>query len=146
VTDEQVVPDLVVTRRFSVLPDEMFDAWTNPEKLREWWGPPGVKCTHAEVNLRVGGNFRLANLLPDGNTLWIGGTYEEVDAPRRLKYSWHIEPAHDLDAERVTVDFFAREGGTEVVVTHTAIDSVERFNAHQHGWVGCLDELADLFG
>ena len=143
-TDERVLPDLVVRRRFSVPPGRIFEAWTDPEKLRQWWGPPGVECTHAEVDLRVGGNFRLANLLPDGSTLWIGGTYEEVDTPKRLKYSWHIEPGNDLDREHVTVDFFAHEGGTEVVVTHTAIDSVERFNDHQLGWVGCLDELSDL--
>ncbi len=70
-TDTQ--PALVVRQHVRANPDRVFDTWTDPEHLVNWWGPAGVECIHAEVNLQVGGMFRLANLAPDGSTTWIAG-------------------------------------------------------------------------
>ena len=52
---------LVVRKWIRATPERSFDAWTTPLALRKWWGPEGVECTEAEVDLRVGGHYRIAN-------------------------------------------------------------------------------------
>ena len=53
----------------------MFAAWTTPELLRQWWGPTGVRCIAAEIDLRVGGTYRIGNEIPDGSVIWISGEF-----------------------------------------------------------------------
>src|SRR5262249_11866527 len=57
---------LVVRRTIRAPVERVFDAWTRPEHLRRWWGPKPVRCTEAEVDLRRGGRYRIANQHPDG--------------------------------------------------------------------------------
>lgn len=110
----------------------------------KWWGPPDTDCTEAQIDLRVGGQFRLANKLPDGQVVWIAGTYEEIDPPRRLRYTWLIESAPDGHASNVTISFEASNGGTDVVVSHENIENATLRDSHEGGWIGCLDGLASL--
>jgi uncharacterized protein YndB with AHSA1/START domain len=136
---------LVVRRRIRAGAAFLFDAWTSPALLLRWWGPKGVKCTHAEVDARVGGAMRIANELPDGRTIWIHGRFLEVVPGERLVYTWRTEPSRvEADVqERVTVRFEARgEGETDVVVLHERIADEESRRGHEDGWEGCLDGLA----
>jgi uncharacterized protein YndB with AHSA1/START domain len=135
---------LVVRRHIPASPDEVFAAWTSPDKLRLWWGPPGVECTHAEVDLTVGGIFRLANRLPTGELLWISGRFEAIDAPHHLAHTWQVGAEFDAPQEHVVVDFVPAGDGTEITVTHRGIGSEEARLGHEGGWVGCLDGLAQL--
>jgi uncharacterized protein YndB with AHSA1/START domain len=134
-----VTVTLVVRRTFAATPEKLFAAWTTPEQLRAWWGPRGVRCIAAEIDLRVGGAYRIGNELPDGRVLWIGGEFELVEAPSRLVYSWRMG---DEPASRVTVQFVAVGPRTEVIVTHERIDTVATRDDHERGWIGCLDGLA----
>lgn len=138
---------LVVRRTINASVERVFEAWTEPEELRRWWGPRPVTCSDAEVDLRVGGQYRIKNLLPDGTALWISGTFEVVEPPLRLVYTWEIERKAVAAAERsrVTVRFEPRGEGTEVVVVHELIDTDETRADHERGWNGCLDGLARLF-
>jgi uncharacterized protein YndB with AHSA1/START domain len=132
---------LLVRKMIRATPERLFDAWTRPEELRNWWGPTSVTCIGAEIDLRVGGRYRIANQFPDGKVLWIGGEYELIERPGRLVFSWQLEsPAASV--ERVTVTFAARGESTEVTVTHERIASPATRNLHEQGWLGCLDGLA----
>lgn len=137
---------LVVRRTIRASPERLFSAWTQPEQLMQWWGPRGVRCTHAEMDLRVGGLYRLANQLPDdGGIIWIVGEFIEVTAPRRLIYSWRREDAEvNTPMERVTVDFVAVAEGTEVRVLHERLLNDTVRAGHAHGWAGCLDGLEEF--
>jgi uncharacterized protein YndB with AHSA1/START domain len=135
------VAALVVRRNIKASPQQLFDAWTDPFQLVHWWGPEGVKCKSAEVDLRPGGVYRIANQFPDGKILWIRGTFERIEPPHCLVYSWEIEGSEHKD-ERVTVQFMAAEAGTEVIVTHERVADEATRRRHAHGWVGCLDGLA----
>jgi uncharacterized protein YndB with AHSA1/START domain len=137
---------LVVRRTIKADVARVFDAWTQAEQLRRWWGPAPVTCSGAEVDLRVGGAYRIDNLLPDGTVLRILGEFEVVEPPHRLVYSWHVERAASTagEASRVSVSFTPRDGGTEVVIVHERIDSEPTRVNHEHGWNGCLDGLARL--
>lgn len=125
--------------------EQVFEAWTDPSSIVHWWGPPGVTCTQAEVDLRVGGRFRIANKMPDGSTVWIAGVYEQVDRPRRLVHSWAVDSKATHPRERVTIDFTERDGGTDITITHTGIARAEVKEGHQAGWLGCVEGLAERF-
>lgn len=135
--------NLIVRRTIRASPERLFAAWTTPAQLVKWWGPKGVACPVAEVDLRVGGRFRLANDPPTGERIWISGEFERISPPRELVYTWSIEPATRAP-ERVTVRFEAKDEQTEVIVIHERITSEPARVSHEAGWVGCLDGLATL--
>src|SRR5260370_36842555 len=95
---------LMVRRSIQPTADKLFAAWTQPAQLKRWWGPRPVTCVDAEVDLRVGGSYRIANQFPDGTLLWIVGKFEVVDPPYKLVYSWRVG-SESHDSERITVQF-----------------------------------------
>jgi uncharacterized protein YndB with AHSA1/START domain len=132
---------LVVSRLIRATPERLFDAWTSAAELVKWWGPEAVTCVGAEVDLRVGGSYRIGNRFPDGTVLWIAGEFELIERPQRLAYTWRIEPAQGAD-ERVLVTFTTRGADTEVSVRHERIGDEARRRRHEQGWHGCLAGLA----
>jgi uncharacterized protein YndB with AHSA1/START domain len=137
---------LVVRRLVRASVDRVFAAWTEPEQLRRWWGPRPVTCVDATVDLRVGGSYRIGNLLPDGAVLWIRGCFEVVEPPHRLVYTWEVVGKEPLEeASRVTVRFESRGAATEVIVLHERIPSAAVGAEHEAGWGGCLDGLERMF-
>jgi uncharacterized protein YndB with AHSA1/START domain len=131
---------LIVRRTIDASPEFLFDAWTSPDALRQWWGPEHVECPSAEVDLRIGGRYRIENRLPDGSTIWISGEFESIERPREIVYTWRVN--EQPDPERVTVKFEPREDATEVIVIHERIADEEVRRTHEGGWIGCLDGLA----
>jgi len=139
---------LIVRRTIAAPAARLFAVWTEPEHLKKWWGPGAVTCPEAEVDLRVGGRYRIANLTPAGEVVWITGEFEVVEPPRRLVYSWNIdEGGRPAPTSRVTVRFEQRgERLTEVVVVHERIAAAPLRASHEKGWSGCLEGLAQYLG
>jgi uncharacterized protein YndB with AHSA1/START domain len=138
---EKLTATLVVRRRIKSTPEKLFAAWTQPEFLVRWWGPQGVVCPAAEIDLRVGGAYRLANRFPDGTVVWIAGVFEVIEQPHRLIYTWKLESSEEASVERVTVCFEAHGAVTEVIIAHERILTEAARKSHEHGWAGCLDSL-----
>jgi uncharacterized protein YndB with AHSA1/START domain len=137
---KKLAATLVVRRHISASPEKLFAAWTQPTLLVRWWGPLGVACPAAEIDLRVGGAYRIANQFPDGTVVWIAGIFEVIEPPHRLTYTWKLE-SQDGPLERVTVCFEAHGRATEVVVTHERIPYESARTSHERGWIGCLESL-----
>jgi uncharacterized protein YndB with AHSA1/START domain len=135
---------LVARREIRASVERVFAAWTQPEQLRAWWGPRPVTCSDAEVDLRVGGHYRIVNALPDGASITIHGEFRVVEAPRKLVYTWRLGDNAELSL--VTVRFEPRGDLTEVVVTHENIPDEAVRDSHESGWGGCLDALTLHFG
>jgi uncharacterized protein YndB with AHSA1/START domain len=134
---------LVVRRTIRASPERLFDAWTQPRHLEQWWGPADVECVGATVDLRIGGAYRIGNQFGDGRVVWIGGEFETIERPHRLVYTWRLESADgDALAERVSVHFDPIGDDTLVVVVHERIGDETARRGHEAGWVGCLDGLA----
>lgn len=133
---------LRVERSFDASPEEVFDAWTSPEVLKRWWAVrPDGSTPIAEVDLRVGGRYRLAMETPDGERHTVGGEYREIERPNRLVYTWQWEldsgePGH---VSSVTVEFLRRGDHTDVVLEHTALPDAESRDRHAQGWSACLE-------
>ena len=138
---------LMVRRRIAAPADRLFSYWTEPAHLTRWWGPAGVTCESASVELRVGGTYRIANRLPDGTVLWISGAFEVVDPPRCLVYTWQLASGATPIAgalERVSVTFTPVGDATDVLIVHERISDVVTRAGHERGWQECLDGLAAL--
>ena len=133
---------LVVRRLIRATPERLFEAWTQPGQLKQWWGPENVTCIAAEIDLRIGGRYRIANQFPGGSVVWITGEFQAIEPPHRLTYTWQIEESSG-SSELVTVCFEPRDGATEVIVTHTRIPDRTSRDRHEQGWLGCLDGLAE---
>jgi uncharacterized protein YndB with AHSA1/START domain len=130
---------LVVRRTIRASAERLFAAWTEPRHLLVWWGPRPVTCSGAEVDLRVGGRYRIVNALPDATTLTIEGEFLEIERPSKLVYTWHT--SRTPESSLVTVRFEPRGEATEVVVVHAQIPSTAVRDDHERGWIGCLDSL-----
>ncbi|MBI4588981.1 MAG: SRPBCC domain-containing protein [Candidatus Rokubacteria bacterium] len=136
---------LQLRRTFAAPRGKVFRAWTDPEELKKWWGPPGYGTPSAEVDLRVGGKYRLGmRKLPDGEVFYLSGTYREVRRPERLVYTWQWEAEPELGDTLVTVEFHDRAGSTEIVLTHELFPTEKARQEHERGWSGGLDNLAKI--
>jgi uncharacterized protein YndB with AHSA1/START domain len=132
---------LIVRRTIRASADRIFDAWTQPEHLRAWWGPRPVTCSGAEVDLRVGGRYRIDNAIPDGSSVIIEGEFREIDRPRKLVYTWRMG-RDTRETSLVTVRFEERGTATEVVIVHEQVPTEAARESHDKGWNGCLDGLS----
>jgi uncharacterized protein YndB with AHSA1/START domain len=101
---------LEVRKTIRATPQRLFDAWTQPAMLREWWGPKGVQCIEAEIDLRVGGRYRIANRFPDDRVIWIASEFEPIEPPSILVYSWRVEP--ETTSERLRNRAFRQPGSS----------------------------------
>ena len=137
---------LRLERTFDASPEAVFDAWTNPEVLKRWWGAdPRWRTPIAEVDLRVGGGYRLSMEDPGAGTAHtVRGEYSEVRRPERLVYTWSWEQGGGGKAPHqstVTVDFVREGERTTVVLEHSGLQSPESRDRHRVGWEGCLENL-----
>jgi uncharacterized protein YndB with AHSA1/START domain len=136
-----------VERTFEAPAEAVFDAWTNPEVLRCWWkANPAWEDADAEIDLRVGGRYRLAMHDPEaGEDHVVVGTYREVSRPQRLVYSWTWEGTGPYAGHESEVAVTFQEdapGRTTVVIEHAGLlDDTSRAN-HARGWNGVLDSFA----
>jgi uncharacterized protein YndB with AHSA1/START domain len=147
-SSREIATTLRLRRTFAATPEEVFDAWTNPEVLIRWWAAqPTWTSPGCEVDLRVGGRYTLRMRDDDGKTYAVGGVYREVDRPHRLVYTWCWEGTdgpHPGHVSLVTVELHAdpEHGGTTVVLEHSELASEESRAGHESGWIGALDNLA----
>jgi len=127
--------------------EKAFGAWTDPSQLQQWFAAAeGFTTPLAEVDLKVGGRYRLGMKAPGDNPLLIvGGVYLEILPPEKLVFTWQWENAVPDETETlVTVEFFEGEGVTEIVLKHELFTDVMQRNKHGEGWAGCLDHLERL--
>ena len=132
---------LEIRRTFPASRERVFRAWTRPEELNRWSAPRDAVAT-TEVDLRVGGRYRIVMRGPDGRTYSVGGVYREVDPPSRLVYTWKWEGTPDAVDSVVTVEFLERGRSTEVVLRHAGLTDDGDRSRHEDGWNACFDKLA----
>jgi uncharacterized protein YndB with AHSA1/START domain len=131
---------LTLTRIIRAPREDVFAAWTEPEALKQWWGPGPVTCPEAHVDLCEGGTYRLANREPDGSIVWITGRFERVRAPAELVYTWSVSILPG-EPTLVRVLFLPHAEGTELVLTHERFVAMPVRDMHLQGWNGCIDKL-----
>ena len=135
---------LKARRILRVPPARVFRAWTEAAELKRWFAAAeGFTTPLAEVDLRVGGRYRLGMQPPgSGQVLVATGEYQEITPPRRLSFTWRWDgTAPDEPVTLVTVTFDPHPEGTELTLTHTRFTSTASRDEHETGWIGCLNQL-----
>jgi uncharacterized protein YndB with AHSA1/START domain len=77
---------IIAVREFDAPRDLVFEAWTDPEHLAQWWGPHGFRTTTSSFDMRPGGVWRFVMHGPDGRDYQNRITYDEVVRPERIVY------------------------------------------------------------
>ena len=137
---------LRVSRIVAAPAQRAFEAWTRPEHVRRWSCPEDARVAEADIDLTVGGRYRIRMAGSEDETYTAYGVYREIDAPRRLVYTWDWEEeAYRVGETIVTVEFNDLGDSTEIVVTHEGFPAPEATEGHLSGWTGCLNQYEALF-
>ena len=131
--------ELVVTRTFNGPARLVFEAWTKPELFRQWWVPKslGMSLLSCEMDVRVGGGYRLEFDVGAAQPVAFFGTYSEVTPHSRL--AWTNE---ESDEGSVTTVTFAEHGGKTLLVMHELYPSKEALDA---AGTGAADAMGESF-
>ncbi|MBI5094946.1 MAG: SRPBCC domain-containing protein [Candidatus Hydrogenedentes bacterium] len=124
--------EIVVSRVLDAPRSLVFEAWTDPKHVTQWWGPHRFTCPACELDLRPGGAYRIVMRAPNGADYPLTGVFREIVAPERLvmtiDWSEHPEEWHDLVnptrdrsqrpslAALQTVTFHELSGKTKLVI------------------------------
>jgi hypothetical protein len=73
--------ELLISHTFDAPAELVFSLWAKPEHMKHWMGPDGYVCPHAEIDFRVGGEYRCMMKSPSNEENWFGGTYREIVPP-----------------------------------------------------------------
>jgi uncharacterized protein YndB with AHSA1/START domain len=135
---------LSIARHYPVSPEKVWRAWTDPQALSRWFGPGDTSSvTQAELDVRVGGRYRIAFGTSDGQRHEVSGAYLEVEPPRKLSFSWAWQSTPER-VSRVTIELVPAAGGCEMRFRHDRFfDQAAREN-HERGWSGALAKLDTL--
>jgi uncharacterized protein YndB with AHSA1/START domain len=139
--------DINLKRTFKASPARLFQAWTDPAHLAQWWGPPGSKVKSVAVDLRVGGQYRIGITQPNGDTYFVAGLYEIIKPPHKLAFTWRWEqPEMDIGNSLVTIEFQEQIPSTftEIILTHAKLPNEMAQASHREGWLGILENLNEF--
>ena len=135
---------LKIERTIPGRPEDVFDAWLDPDLLKQWMAPgPGMTVPEVSVNATVGGAFRIVMQGGD-KQIPHEGVYRVIDRPRKLVFTWVSAPAGNT---LVTLDFEPiEETKTRLTLTHEQFESEAARDGHKGGWAGILDALERVMG
>lgn len=138
--DSPIKPSLTLKRRLKAPPEKVFAAWTDPAKLKSWFGPEQIETIIAEADARVGGRFHIVMRSPDGEEHDVSGVYREVIPNERLVFTWAWKTMPERES-LVTVLIKPDGRETLLTLTHEQFFDEAARDRHRHGWTGCLDKL-----
>lgn len=139
--------ELVLSRLIKAPRTLVFDAWTDPAHIGNWWGPTGFTTTTSQHEVRVGGVWRFIMHGPDGTDYQNRVVYTEIVRPARIAYDQDDGTDNDPNQFQVLVTF-ADEGGKTmltlkmVVSSAKALEEMKKFGAVEGGQQ-TLDRLED---
>jgi uncharacterized protein YndB with AHSA1/START domain len=150
----------IISRTFDAPRELVFKAWTERERLMQWFGPKGFAMTSARLDLRPGGNFHYCLRSPDGKEMWGKFVYREIVAPERIVW---VNSFSDKDGNMArhpmmpnwpaemlsTARFTENAGKTTVTINWLPLNpTVEERNVFEtmrsrmnEGWTGTFEQL-----
>jgi uncharacterized protein YndB with AHSA1/START domain len=147
-TDAATAQEIEITRVYDVPRELVWRAWTEPEELVQWWGPPGWSTPLETVTMDVqpGGDFRLVSVSADGAEMPVVGVYREVVEPERLVLDEPAEQAWHEGAESVVTFTDLGGGRTEVAIRATIQTTDEMRATAERGMRATFDRLGEHLG
>jgi uncharacterized protein YndB with AHSA1/START domain len=84
--DKTTSKEFVISRELDAPRELVWECFTRPERMKEWWGPTGVKIAKSDMDLRVGGTYHYGMETPDGKVMWGRQVFREITPPERLVF------------------------------------------------------------
>lgn len=158
--DKTMSKDFVISRVLDAPRDLVWQCFTRPERMKQWWAPKGAKILKSQMDLRVGGTYLYGMQMPDGKVMWGRMVYRAITPPERLEFinsfsdeagglSRHpLAPSWPL--EMLSIFTFEDLGGkTKFTVTWRPYNATEEEQAtfdagHASmtgGWSGTMENL-----
>ena len=155
-TDTTLEKALVITRVLEAPRELVWRAWSEPERVMQWWGPEHFTAPSATMDFRVGGQWLYCMRGPDGKDLWSTGTYQEIVEHERIVttdsfadedgnpvLASHYGIGEDIPLEMtLTITFEDVDDGTKLTIEHVGIPAGELHTGAELGWGTSLDKLA----
>ena len=140
--------EIVATREFDAPIELVFDVLTQPEHVRQWFAPFEDKVTVCSIDLRVGGNYHIVFVTPEGTECSFRGTYLEIERPTRIVDTWLFEGWPDAKAVE-TVDLHETDGVTKVKMSlafrdQAGRDHMTKTDGQEDSWDKMEDYLRSL--
>ncbi len=143
--------DLRLTRDVAATPAQLWEAWTNPEHLKQWFAPKPVRVTEAEIDPRPGGRFRTVMALPDGTEMAGEGCVLAAEPERRLMWTDALSRGWRPNAEPFMTAEITMEpidGGTRYTALVLHKDAADRTRHEEmgfhDGWGTVLTQLEEF--
>jgi uncharacterized protein YndB with AHSA1/START domain len=144
-TDSMTAHEITLTRVFDAPRRLVWDAWTDPQQLAQWWGAHGWSTPVESVTLdvRPGGRFRLTSVDADGAEMPMQATFLEVVEPERLVVEERAEVSwHEGAVSEIT--FTDLGGGRTEVTLRSTVNTTDEMRAPaEAGMAQSLDRLAE---
>jgi uncharacterized protein YndB with AHSA1/START domain len=125
--------------------ERVFAAFSDPVMVAQWLRPsPDVLLTVLTFEFREGGRYRFAYDVPDGNRMVVGGHYKVIEHPRRIVFSWLIEPPDEhagIESEVIVQLATVTPNATQLEISHSGWGRKDAEARHSAGWTGALDLL-----
>lgn len=141
--------DLIITRVFDAPRQLVWDAWTDPVQVKQWWGPKGFTNPRCEWNARVGGLIHIDMRAPDGVVYPMSGEFREVSEPGRLVFVCSALDANGKSMfDILTTATFSEQRGKTTLTLHLQVISTtpgadQYLKGMEMGWAQSLDRLSD---
>lgn len=134
-----------VERTINASPTFLFRCFTESELLQQWWAARVGAQVCAQLDVRVGGRFKVTFLSKDGLARITTGTYQSIAKPNDLSFTWKWGEAESTSEETlVRVEFLPRATGTKLILTHGPFSTDEAYHAHLDGWLGSTGYLQQI--
>ncbi|HEV2854126.1 MAG TPA: SRPBCC family protein [Thermoanaerobaculia bacterium] len=140
--------EIAMIRVFAAPRGLIFDAYTRPDLLQLWFGPPGWSLAVCEVDLRVGGAYRFVWRGSDGTEMGLRGIYREIAPPERLVSTETFDDPW-YPGEAVSTLVLTGQGGS-TTLTNTILYGSKEIrdgvlqSSMEHGVAATYDRLAEL--
>ena len=134
---------LTLKRTFNVPVKLVWDAWTKPEHIAQWWGPKGMKTNIVEHNFKVGGKWRYVMAMPDGSEFIGEGVYSAIVVLQKIFSSANFIPM----TEGVEIQALFEDDGDKTNFTFNVVHPTEEYCKQQekmgfyNGWGSTFNRL-----
>ena len=109
---------MTITRVFDAPRELVWKAWTEPEYIKQWWGPKGFTAPFCQIDFRVGGKFLYCMRSPEGWEGWNAGEFHEIVPYEKIVSSMYFSDSQGnrVEAAQLGIDHEAIEGARDVIL------------------------------
>ena len=134
---------LRIRRVFNAPRERLFQAWTDPKKMTEWFchAKPELIGNLVVMDVRPGGRYGFDISDPNGKVFKVRGEYLEIKEPEKLVFTWFWETEPEYGDTLVTLEFVDLGAKSELIMTHERFANSDARDKHNIGWAFCLDSL-----